>query len=66
MCIPLHPFLSGQPHRLGALDGALAHIVSHPGVWRATGSEIADWYYAQHYDVVLAHLGARRAARRVA
>jgi peptidoglycan/xylan/chitin deacetylase (PgdA/CDA1 family) len=66
MCIPLHPFLSGQPHRLDALDRALAHIVGHPHVWCATGSEIADWYYARHYDTMAAHLAARRAARPVA
>jgi hypothetical protein len=35
-------------------------------VWCATGSEIADWYYARHYDTMAAHLAARRAARPVA
>ena len=30
------------------LDKALDYICSHDGVWRATGWEIADWYY-QHY-----------------
>jgi hypothetical protein len=44
MAIALHPYLSGQPHRITALDGALQHIVSHKGVWRATGSEIAEAY----------------------
>jgi peptidoglycan/xylan/chitin deacetylase (PgdA/CDA1 family) len=65
MCIPLHPFLSGQPHRVGALDRALVHITAHPGVWLTTGAEIADWYYAHHYERVVAHLAARQ-ARRVA
>jgi allantoinase len=65
MCVPLHPFLSGQPHRLGALDRALAHITAHPEVWLATGAEIADWYYAHHYERMVAHLAARR-GRRVA
>jgi peptidoglycan/xylan/chitin deacetylase (PgdA/CDA1 family) len=60
MCVPLHPFLSGQPHRLGALAGALAHVTAHDRVWRATGAEIADWYYARHYDAVARHLAARR------
>ena len=46
MCIPLHPFQSGRPHRIDALDRALAHITAHAGVWLATGAEIADWYYA--------------------
>ena len=62
MCIPLHPFQSGRPHRLDPLDRALAHIKAHPAVWLATGAEIADWYYASHYDRVVAHLAGRRAA----
>jgi len=61
MCIALHPFLSGHPYRLGPLAEALAHLVSHKDVWFATGAEIADWYYAHHYDAMLAHLAARRA-----
>ncbi len=44
MAIALHPYLIGMPHRIGALDSALAHICAHEGVWRATGSEIiAAW-----------------------
>ena len=42
MTISLHPFVIGQPHRIGALERALAHIGCHPGVWRATGSEILE------------------------
>ncbi len=61
MCIPLHPFQSGRPHRVDPLDRALEHIKAHPGVWLATGAEIADWYYASHYETVVAHLAARRA-----
>jgi peptidoglycan/xylan/chitin deacetylase (PgdA/CDA1 family) len=47
VCIALHPFLMGQPHRIRALERALSHIASHDGVWLATGAEIADWYLAQ-------------------
>jgi len=36
MCLPLHPYLTGQPQRISALDEALAHIVAHDGVWLAT------------------------------
>jgi peptidoglycan/xylan/chitin deacetylase (PgdA/CDA1 family) len=46
MAIALHPFVSGQPNRIGAVDKALDYICSHEGVWRATGSEIID-HYAQ-------------------
>lgn len=44
LCISLHPFVIGQAHRIGALDRALAHIMSHDGVWAATGSEIMEGY----------------------
>ncbi len=44
MAIAVHPFLTGQPHRIGALDRALDYICSHEGVWRATAREIADHY----------------------
>jgi hypothetical protein len=47
MSIALHPYISGVPHRIGALDAALEYICRHPGVWRATGSEIAEHYLAQ-------------------
>lgn len=40
MAICLHPYLIGVPHRIGALDRALAYMRSHDGVWFATGEEI--------------------------
>lgn len=49
MCIALHPYWIGQPHRLKYLDEALGYICAHDGVWKATGEEIADWYYAHYY-----------------
>ena len=44
MCIALHPYIMGQPHRLKHLDHALAYILPHEDVWQATGGEIADYY----------------------
>ena len=44
MAICLHPFLTGVPHRIRALDSALDYICSHDKVWKATGSEIIDHY----------------------
>ena len=44
MAIALHPFVSGQPNRIGAVNTALEYICAHDGVWRATGSEIIDHY----------------------
>jgi hypothetical protein len=46
MAICLHPFVIGVPHRIGALDSALAYILRHEGVWRATRSEIIEHYLA--------------------
>ena len=47
MAIALHPYLTGVPYRIGALDRALDYICRHEGVWRSTGTEIARAYLAQ-------------------
>jgi len=47
MAISLHPWVSGQPYRIGMLESALAHFMRHPGVWPATGAEILDAWKAQ-------------------
>lgn len=49
MCLPLHPYVIAQPHRIDAFSEILEYITSRPGVWLATGREIADWYL-EHYD----------------
>jgi peptidoglycan/xylan/chitin deacetylase (PgdA/CDA1 family) len=40
----VHPYLIGQPFRIGYLDQALTHIMRRQGVWSATAGEIVDWY----------------------
>jgi allantoinase len=40
----LHPWLIGQPFRIGYLDEALGGMIRRQGVWAATGAEIIDWY----------------------
>ena len=55
MCIALHPFLIGQPHRIKYLDEILSHIMSHDGVWQTTADEIADYYIEHYYDDAVAH-----------
>ena len=62
MCIPLHPFLIGQPHRIGPFAEVLDYITSHEKVWVTTGREIAEHYYEHHYDNVVAALSAKRRA----
>jgi peptidoglycan/xylan/chitin deacetylase (PgdA/CDA1 family) len=47
MAICLHPFIMGQPHRIGALERALAYIDRFDGVWKATGEEIARHFISQ-------------------
>ena len=54
MCIPLHPFLVGQPHRVGPFAEALEYVTSHDDVWVTTGREIAEYYFEHHYDNVVA------------
>lgn len=53
MCLALHPFVLGRPHRIRHLGAALKYILGHSGVWTATGEEIADWYLAHGYDAAL-------------
>jgi len=48
--LALHPYLSGVPHRIDAVDEVLRHIRDHEDVWFATGSEIADAYALVHPD----------------
>ena len=44
LVLNLHPWLIGQPFRIGSLDDALGYIMRRQGVWAATGSQIIDWY----------------------
>ena len=57
MCIAIHPYLLGQPHRVKYLDEALSYIMSHDGVWQTTADEIAEYYIANNYDQAVAHAG---------
>ena len=50
MGLGMHPFIIGLPYRIKYLDKALEYICSHEGVWRATASEIANWYYQHYYE----------------
>jgi allantoinase len=50
MCIPLHPYLIGQPYRLAAFEEALQYITGHDKVWLATGREIAEHFNTHYYD----------------
>jgi peptidoglycan/xylan/chitin deacetylase (PgdA/CDA1 family) len=44
LVLHLHPWLIGQPFRIGCLEDALGYIMRREGVWAATGGAIVDWY----------------------
>jgi allantoinase len=44
MAITIHPWMSGQPHRIKYLEEALNYIGKHADVWNATGYDIMqEW-----------------------
>ncbi len=47
MNLAIHPFIMGQPHRIQALDDALAYMLGHSGVWCATAADILDAWRLQ-------------------
>ena len=55
MCIAIHPYLLGRPHRVKYLEEALRYFMSHDGVWQTTADEIAEYYMANYYDQAVAH-----------
>lgn len=42
LALNIHPWMLGQPHRIGKLEQALEYITSKEGIWNASASEIAD------------------------
>jgi peptidoglycan/xylan/chitin deacetylase (PgdA/CDA1 family) len=47
LVLHLHPWLIGQPFRIGFLDAALGVMMQRQGVWAAQGSTIIDWFRQQ-------------------
>jgi peptidoglycan/xylan/chitin deacetylase (PgdA/CDA1 family) len=44
--IAIHPYISGQPHRMRYLEAIFAHAACFPGILFWTGAEILDWFSA--------------------
>ena len=44
MAIAIHPYISGQPHRIKYLEAVYDHINRYAGVLHWNGVEILDWY----------------------
>lgn len=59
MCVPLHPYLVGAPHRLAPFVQALAYMRGHDRVWFATGREIAHWFRDHYCDAFAAAIAAQ-------
>ncbi|MBC6402810.1 MAG: polysaccharide deacetylase family protein [Hyphomonadaceae bacterium] len=63
MCIPVHPYLVGQPNRLRRFEEALKYICAHSDdVWFATGKEIARHFTDNYWDQSLSDIRARGVA----
>ncbi|MGH7038247.1 MAG: polysaccharide deacetylase family protein [Stellaceae bacterium] len=46
MAIAIHPYISGQPHRIKYLEAVYEHVNRHAGVLHWNGAEILEWYRA--------------------
>jgi peptidoglycan/xylan/chitin deacetylase (PgdA/CDA1 family) len=55
MCLAIHPWVIGHPHRIGYLDRILEYVMGHDRVWQTTADDIAEYYIASYYDRVVAH-----------
>jgi allantoinase len=44
MAIAIHPYISGQPHRIRYLEEVYAHINQHAGVLHWNGLDMMDWW----------------------
>jgi allantoinase len=45
--IGVHPYVTGQAHRIRYFEELYDYINGHDGVVHMVGGEIADWYAAQ-------------------
>ena len=55
MCVALHPYLMGMPHRVDGLAAMLEYLMGHDDVWQTTASQVAQHYLDHHYDDAVAH-----------
>ncbi|MBE0548055.1 MAG: polysaccharide deacetylase family protein [Rubrivivax sp.] len=58
LCLGLHPWLSGQSHRIRHVREALSDVATREGVWNADGATLAS-----HYTTCLAKTNADGEAR---
>ncbi len=42
--LAIHPYISGQPHRIKYLEQIYDYVNRHDGVLHWNGEQILDWY----------------------
>lgn len=47
LALNIHPWLMGQPHRIGYLEKALEYLMGQPATWSASAGEILDCWQSQ-------------------
>lgn len=47
LALNIHPWLLGQPHRIGKLEQALEYVMAKPEVWSASAGDILDAWKGQ-------------------
>ena len=47
LSVVIHPWMSGQPHRIKALERGLRSVMAYDQVWSASGAEILDAFVGQ-------------------
>ena len=53
MALAIHPYISGQPHRIAQLEAIYDYIAGFPGVLFWTGEQILDWFAATEAGAAL-------------
>jgi len=47
LALAIHPYISGQPHRIKYLEQIYDYVARHEGVLHWNGEQILDWYLTQ-------------------
>jgi hypothetical protein len=53
MALAIHPYISGQAHRIKYLEAAYDYLDRFEGVPHWNGAEILDWYLSTHEPAVV-------------
>jgi hypothetical protein len=46
MSIAIHPYISGQPHRINYLEKFYDHVAQHADTLHWNGEQLLEWYLA--------------------